>query len=146
MLAVSRNPRLLVKTSMPARVESANLAFGTIGLKVSFEPLLPNIEKPSAQLGVAGRPGSAWYVMHPSGTGPEVNAWDLCHHVRQNGFGIVGVGEAELAEPDFEQHWVTGTPSQHALAITRRCQQAEPDRNLPAPQDPFWFRDQLHSQ
>ena len=71
----------------------------------------------------------------------ETNVWDLCHHAVTQGFGIAGLGNAQFAEPDFEQQWITGTAIQHALAAARSCDTpAPPDTRLPVGPGFFWFR------
>ena len=78
----------------------------------------------------------------------EVNAWDLCHHLLREGFGVAGVVPPEFAEPDLEQRWTFGSPAEHTLALTRSCDAPEPpDGRLPSGgSGPYWFRDSDHSQ
>ena len=77
----------------------------------------------------------------------EVNAWDLCHHITRQEFGVAGLAAVQFAEPDFEQQWTTGTAVQHAIGVTRTCDTpAAPDKRLPTGTGFLWFRDPSHSQ
>ena len=77
----------------------------------------------------------------------EVNAWDLCHHLVTQGFGVAGLSATEAAEPDLEQPWITGIPVEHALAALRTWDKpTDPDTRLPTGPGYFWFRDSSHSQ
>ncbi len=143
MIAITRSPRLLVK--LPAPPAQVSFSFGDKSLSVGFERLFDSIRSPSPGLGAA--PGPEWYVMSPGASAAEVNAWDLCHHLVTQGFGVAGLSAAEAAEPDLEQPWITGTPVQHALAAARTCDQpTASDARLPVGSGNFWFRDRSHSQ
>jgi hypothetical protein len=143
MISITRTPRLLVK--LPAAPEQASFRFRNDQLNVGFKRLFDSIRPPTTGLGAASVP--EWYVMAATGAAAEVNAWDLCHHVVTQGFGVAGLGPAELAEPDLEQQWVTATPIEHALAASRTCERpADSDPRLPTGTGFFWFRDSDHSQ
>ena len=143
MIAITRAPRLLVKlTVAPPKV---SFAFAGKTLNAGFEHLFDSIRPPAAGLGAA--PEAEWYVMSPGEAAAEVNAWDLCHHISQQGFGIAGMADVQFAEPDFEQQWATGTPVQQAIAVTRTCDApAAPDKRLPTGTGFLWFRGPMHSQ
>src|SRR4051812_35833622 len=111
MIAVMRSPRLLVK--LPAAPAQTKFSFGQKTLDVSFEQLFSSIRPPERALGAA--PVPVWYAMSPGESAAEAYAWDLCHHLVTQGFGVAGLPAAEFAEPDLEQQWITGTPVQHAL-------------------------------
>jgi hypothetical protein len=98
MFPITRTPRLLVK--LPAAPEQASFRFRNDQLHVGFRRLFDSIRPPTTGLGAASVP--EWYVMAATGAAAEVNAWDLCHHVVTQGFGVAGLGPAELAEPDLE--------------------------------------------
>src|SRR6266702_679072 len=117
MLAITRAPRLLVK--LPSAPDHATFDFGDKQLKGRFEGLFQSIRSPAAEL--AGSPLADWRVMTADEARAEVTAWDLCHHIVRQGFGVTGLSAALFAEPDLEQQWITGTPAQHALAVTRGC-------------------------
>ena len=88
-----------------------------------------------------------WYVMSAIAAAAEVNAWDLCHHLVTQGFGVAGLSATEAAEPDLEQPWITGIPVEHALAALRTWDKpTDPDTRLPTGPGYFWFRDSSHSQ
>ena len=118
MVSITRTPRLLVK--LPAAPEQASFRFKNDQLSVGFKRLFDSIRPSAAGLGATSV--AEWYVMAATGAAAEVNAWDLCHHVVTQGFGVAGLGAAELAEPDLEQQWVTATPIEHALAASRTCE------------------------
>jgi hypothetical protein len=141
--ANNRSPRLLVK--LAAAPPAVSFSFGNQPLSVSFQRLFDSIGSPAPGLGAA--PRSQWHVMSPTVAAAEVNAWDLCHHLVSQGFGVTGLSAVEAAEPDFEQPWVTGTPVEHALAAARTCDEPKsPDSRLPRGPGDFWFRDSGHSQ
>ena len=143
MTANTRSPRLLVK--LTAAPPSMSFSFANQPLNVSFERLFASIGSPAGGLGAAPRP--EWHIMTPTATAAEVNAWDLCHHLVTQGFGVAGLSAPEAAEPDFEQRWITGTPVEHALAASRTCDKPnDPDSRLPSGSGNFWFRDSSHSQ
>lgn len=146
MFAITRTPRLLVKLHT-APIQAASFAFGNTELKVTFQPLFENIPSTTVALGVA--PPSQWYIMSTHETGGEVNAWDLCHHLVQQGFGVVGLASVEFAEPDLEQQWLSGKAAEHALAVARDCQTAAAQDTTPplaTLPDDNWFRDNQHSE
>src|SRR5205807_1407557 len=117
MDAITRQPRLLVKLrGAPAEAE-LTLA-GNRSTKAAFEPLFRSI-RPGASTAIAA-PGQ-WFLMSTCAKGDEVNAWDLCHQLTTQGFGVAGITPAEFAEPDFDQHWLTGQESDLALAMARTC-------------------------
>ena len=143
MIAITRNPRLLVK--VPAAPAKASFNFSGKPLNVGFERLFTSIRPASARLGAAAAP--EWHIMTPNEAAAEVNVWDLCHHITREGFGVAGMAAAQFAEPDLEQQWVTGTAVQHAMAVSRSCEKAaDPDGRLPNGTGDFWFRDPSHSQ
>jgi hypothetical protein len=143
MFAITRTPRLLVKLrEAPARVSFAD---NDRLLTVDLERLFKSIRAEQHVLGATAN--SEWYVMSAAQGAAEVNAWDVCHHLVRQGFGVAGMPAAEFAEPDLEQQWVAGAATQHALAMARSCEQpAGPDNRLPSLPDVFWFADGDHSQ
>uniref|UniRef100_UPI001C4FC669 hypothetical protein n=1 Tax=Crenothrix polyspora TaxID=360316 RepID=UPI001C4FC669 len=150
MFAITRQPRLLVKIVKPPKqtsfaIESNRITKTT--LSVTFEPLFTSISSASDQLGAA--PSPQWYIMSCDESGAEVNAWDLCHHLVHEGFGVDGLGTAEFAEPDLEQQWLIGKSTEHAFTAARDCrtaanQDATPPLAIKA--DNNWFRDSEHSE
>jgi hypothetical protein len=122
------------------------LAFTGKTLNAGFERLFDSI-RPPEEAGLGAAPEAEWYVMSTGEAAAEVNAWDLCHHINQQGFGIAGMADVQFAEPDFEQQWATGTPVQQAIAMTRTCDAPmAPDKRLPTGTGFLWFRDPSHSQ
>jgi hypothetical protein len=143
MIAITRAPRLLVK--VPVAPAKAGLRFGNNLVNAEFKPLFTSIREPTN--GLAASSGAQWHVMSATESAGEVNAWDLCHHLVTQGFGVAGLSAPAFAEPDLAQQWITVTAVQHALAVTRTCDQpAGPDTRLPVGDGFFWFRDGKHSQ
>ena len=144
MIATTRAPRLLVK--VPAAPVKTTFDFGSKSLTVGFDRLLDSIWS-SCTVGMGAAAEAEWYLMSAGEAAAEVNAWDLCHHLVTEGFGVAGLNQAQFAEPDLEQQWITGTPVQHAMSIARPCDNAaDPDPRLPKGSGLFWFRDSEHSQ
>ena len=144
MDSVTRQPRLLVRMAS-APHKAAFTMDGAHEIDFNFEPLFTSI-RPEPSLGLAA--GAAWYQMSAGALGSEVNAWDLCHSLTRQGFGIAGMSTPEFAEPDLEQQWVFGNDAQQALSLTATCDKpAPPNPKLPFDaKDFFWFRDSAHSQ
>jgi hypothetical protein len=93
--------------------------------------LFCSIRPIAKSLGLAGQP--QWHIMSATQSAAETNAWDLCHNVVTQGFGVAGLQGAQFAEPDLEQQWISGSAIQHALAASRPCDgPVPPDTRLPA--------------
>jgi hypothetical protein len=61
----------------------------------------------------------------------EVNAWDLCHYLVTQGFGVAGLSATEAPELDLEPPWITGIPVEHALAALRTYDKpTDPDTRI----------------
>jgi hypothetical protein len=132
---------------LPTAPPQASFNFGAATINASFDRLFDSIRP--ARGGLGATPAPEWYILTPSERAAEVNAWDLCHHVTRQGFGVAGLASAQFAEPDLEQQWVTGTAVEHAMAVSKSCDKAsDPESRLPPIPftDPFWFRDPNHSQ
>jgi hypothetical protein len=144
MDSFSRQPGLLVKMTGAPKSVTLSLA-GSGGVRVSFQPLFTHIR---TETGPGFAAGTSWFQMSAAAQGAEVNAWDLCHRLMTQGFGVAGMGAPAFAEPDLEQKWITGTEADLAFAAARTCEQPDPpDARLPFEKgDPFWFRDANHSQ
>ena len=144
MDSITRQPRLLVKMTSAPETLQLSLADNR-SIKTNLRPLFSSI---GAQERVGLAAPAQWFEMSAQAQGPEVNAWDLCHQLLTDGFGISGAAPPEFAEPDLEQSWISGTETQHALALARSCSSPEnPDADLFFdPANPLWFRDANHSQ
>src|SRR5262249_34209301 len=139
MLAITRQPRLLVKTR-----GAAPQGFKMADTAVRMQPLFTSIQEKGG-LAAAAQPN--WYIMSAQAPGEEENAWDLCHQLLRSGFGVAGAPAPEFCEPDLEQRWVFGSDTQHAFAAASTCDKpADPDTRLPVGNGFFWFRDDLHSE
>jgi len=151
MFAITRQPRVLVKIVKPPKQTSFTIVSKLIPkttLGVTFEPLFTSISSAGDQLGAASSP--QWYIMSCDDSGIEVNAWDLCHHLVHEGFGVDGLGAAEFAEPDLEQRWLIGKSTEHAFTAARDCRTAANQDATPplavVESDANWFRDSEHSE
>jgi hypothetical protein len=143
MNTTTRAPRLLVK--LPAAPAQAAFTFNSRSLSVSFEPLFRSIRPNAKSLDVAGQP--QWHIMAALLAAAETNSWDLCHHIVTQGFGVAGLPNAQFAEPDLDQQWISGTAIQHALAASQPCDRsAPPDARLPVGPGFCWFRSAEFSQ
>ena len=142
MDSITRQPRLLLKTtSAPARL---GMAVQNAQIDVAIAPLFTSIH-PEAGPGMAAP--ARWHTARAGAAGVEVNAWDLCHRLLTQGFGVAGAGPVEFAEPDLEQQWVFGSEAQNAFALSGSGgQPAPPDSRLPTGDGVYWFRDAQHSQ
>jgi subtilisin family serine protease len=142
--SVTRQPRILVKIPRTGPAQRASLSFGKATVDFTLEPLFQSI-RPASGPGIAAP--AEWHLLSSPAAAGEVNAWDLCHHITQNGLGIAGTGPAEFAEPDVQQQWAFGTSAQHAMALADACTApAPPDPTLPDGNGIYWFRDDQHSQ
>ena len=143
MHSITRQPRLLVKMSGAPETLRFTLPQER-DLKLAFEPLFRSLGQATPALNT----NPQWYVMAAQTQADEVNSWDLCHRLLAGGFGVTGMPSPVFAEPDFEQQWIFGTPSSHALALTSPSDAAAgPDPKLPFVRDNlYWFRDADHSQ
>lgn len=134
--------RILVKIPIGLPRPSIKLDAGTI--QFDLEPLFTSIGQTGA-LAAVGAP--TWHVLTPAAPVGDAHAWDVCHHLMQEGFGIGGAGAVEFAEPDLVQQWLVGPPAALALQLTSPCAANNPqDPNFPMQPDPLWFQDAAHAQ
>jgi len=135
--------RILVKAA--PGLAATQLTFGAAAVPFKATPLFSSI---GAQPALGAAAGEVWYVLAPPQGFAEENAWDLCHFVVQEGFGVAGAPMPLFAEPDIEQKWLTGTSAEAGQSLVQSCEAA--DKPNPAfPRDegnPYWFRDSSHSQ
>src|SRR5262245_1483822 len=137
-------PRILVKAA--PGLSSARLSFGATPVTFTVTPLFKSIAPPKA-LGATA--AATWHILTPPRGFAEENAWDVCHALLQQGFGVAGVPAPEFAEPDLEQQWITGSDAELGMAMSRSCDSANPPREDFPPRianNPYWFRDSNHSQ
>ncbi len=135
--------RILVKAApgLPA----AQLTFGAAAVNFTATPLFKSI---GTQPGLGAAAGDVWHILTPPPGFAEANAWDICHALMQQGFGIAGARAPQFAEPDLEQQWITGPDTELGLTLTQSCDHADPQRDdYPSiPGAPYWFRNAQHSQ
>src|SRR6516165_7466929 len=137
-----KTPRILVKAA--PGLSSARLSFGATPVTFTVTPLFKSIAPPKA-LGATA--AATWYILSPPSGFAEANAWDVCHALLQQGFGIAGVPAPEFAEPDLEQQWITGDDAELGVALSRSCDSSPQREEFPlVPDNPYWFRDSNHSQ
>jgi Subtilase family len=138
-----KTPRILVKAA--PGLPSARLRFGASAVTFAVTPLFKSIAPPKAP-GVAA--ATTWQILTPPSGFAGENAWDVCHSLLQQGFGVAGVPAPEFAEPDLEQQWITGSDAELGIAMSRSCDSVNSQReDFPRIADnPYWFRDPAHSQ
>jgi len=138
-----KTPRILVKAA--PGLSSARLSFGATPVTFTVTPLFKSIAPPKAAGATAA---TTWQILTPPPSFAEANAWDVCHSLLQQGFGVAGVPAPEFAEPDLEQQWITGNDSELGMALSRSCDSVNSQREeFPRIADnPYWFRDRGHSQ
>jgi Subtilase family len=138
-----KTPRILVKAA--PGLSSARLSFGATPVTFTVTPLFKSIAPPKAPGATAA---NTWQILTPPPGFAEENAWDVCHSLLQQGFGVAGVPAPEFAEPDLEQQWITGSDAELGMAMSRSCDSVNSQReDFPRIADnPYWFRDPGHSQ
>jgi subtilisin family serine protease len=135
--------RILVKAA-PGLSET-KLTFGAAAVSFEVEPLFKSIGSQSA-FGAAA--DDVWYVLKPKEVvDDQKNPWDVCHQLMKDGFGIAGAAAPKFAEPDIEQKWITGSPSEAGQSLVQSCADHDPQNPaFPVDGDNYWFRDATHSQ
>jgi hypothetical protein len=135
--------RILVKA--PSGLPSARLAFGGATADFTVSPLFKSI---GAQPAFGAAPAEVWQILTPPPGFAEENAWDVCHSLLQQGFGIAGAAAPSFAEPDLRQQWITGRDVDIGMMLAKSCDMADSQsEDYPRDSDnPFWFRDSAHSQ
>ena len=144
MPIVTGAPGLLVKAR--GALSGAPLALGPgpgAGGGFTAEPLFESIRQTAH--GIVAP--STWHVLTPTFGLDQANAWDLCHQLLTQGFGVGAAPPPEFAEPDFQQQWVVDDNMSTALALVGSSATRKPqDDRFPTEVDPFWFRDDAHAQ
>src|SRR5262249_8142344 len=118
-----KTPRILVKAA--PGLSSARLNFGAPPLTFTVTPLFQSIAPLEALGATTANP---WQILPPPPSFAEANAWDVCHSLLQQGFGVAGVPAPEFAEPDLEQQWITGNDPELGMALSRSCDGVNPQR------------------
>src|SRR5215831_14392260 len=136
-------PRILVKAA--PGLSSARLVFGATPVAFTLTPLFKSI---APRKTVGPTPVNIWHILTAPTDFGEENAWDVCHSLLQQGFGVAGVPAPEFAEPDLEQQWITGNDAELGMALSRSCDSVNSQREeFPRVADsPYWFRNRAHSQ
>jgi hypothetical protein len=133
--------RFLVKVQ-PGLGPSLTLAAGTSQFKL--EPLFTSIGQ-TGSLAATAEP--SWHVLTSSYPIGETYAWDMCHQLVHEGFGIAGAPPPEFAEPDLQQQWLVAPPANLAMALASTCASVNAqDPNFPRQPDDLWFHDSAHGQ
>ncbi len=140
-----KTPRILVKAA--PGLPSARLRFGAAAVTFTVTPLFKSIAPPKTP-GAAAAAAATWQILTPPPGFAGENAWDVCHSLLQQGFGVAGVPAPEFAEPDLEQQWITGSDAELGMAMSRSCDSVNSQRDeFPhITANPYWFRDPAHSQ
>src|SRR6202012_5980598 len=121
--------RILIKAA-PGLSEQ-KLTFGAAAEPFKVEPLYKSI---GAQGGLGAAAADIWYVATPPAEAAAQNPWDLCHALVKQGFGVAGTAPT-FAEPDIEQSWTHGGPSEGGQSLTQSCDAVDP-QNPAFPPDP----------
>ncbi len=145
---------ILVKTVAPSGglPAAARLSLAGVSGAFSLEPLFASID--AGRLGLADKP--AWYrlTVRPdqalAETIPATSAaaWDACHALMRQGFGLDGMGEVAWVEPDLAQPWpVEQQKDPKASLAAAPCTAAPFSDDYPHPDTntPGWYRDDDHS-
>src|SRR5258708_32628185 len=140
-----KTPRILVKAA--PGLPSGRLRFGARAVTFTVTPLFKSIAPPKTP-GAAAAAAATWQILTPPPGFAGENAWDVCHSLLQQGFGVAGVPAPEFAEPDLEQQWITGSDAELGMAMSRSCDSVNSQRDeFPhITANPYWFRDPAHSQ
>jgi hypothetical protein len=134
--------RILVKAAPGLTI--SQLQFGAASIPFTVAPLFQSIG-PQPALGAVA--GNVWQILTPPPGFAGENSWDICHSLLQQGFGVAGASPPEFAEPDLEQQWITGNTSDIGLSLVQSCERADPQSaDFPRNNNPYWFRDPVHSQ
>ena len=140
MSSSSAGPRILVKAR--SGLTANRLAVGDARIGFSVEPLFRSIGAGSQ--GVA--PAATWQLLTPDAD-TDINPWDACHVLLQQGLGVTAGDAVEFAEPDLAQRWRTGDERDLGLKLAKNC--GKPDqqnKEYPLGPSPYWIRDAAHSQ
>jgi hypothetical protein len=134
--------RILVKAA--PGFSAPRLTFGASAVTFAATRLFQSIDSPPP-LGAAG--DTVWHVLTPPSGLAEANAWDVCHALMQQGFGVGGSHALSFAEPDMEQRWTTGSSSEGGNSLAQSCGSADAQSSdFPGDDDNYWFRATSHSQ
>jgi hypothetical protein len=133
---VTRKPRLLVKS----RPLPAGTPFAIGGTPFTLQPLFSGEHQRAI---TATAPEAQWHIAEVPDVGDEAQAWDLCHKLHTQGFGIAGGGTVEFAEPDVEQRWPVESGNRQAARAFATAGDAcaapqQPNKDYPRPADFDW--------
>jgi hypothetical protein len=122
--------RLEVSVPLPA------LAVGETRIGFSIEPLFRSID--AGGQGVAA--AATWQLLTPDAE-TDINPWDACHALLQQGLGVSG-GGVEFAEPDLAQRWRAGDERGLGMKLAKSCGESDPqNKGYPVGPSPYWIRD-----
>ena len=134
--------RILVKAA--PGLSDTKMTFGAAGAPIKVERLFTSIDSQAA-FGAAA--SDVWYVLTPPPAMAEQSAWDVCHSLLQDGFGVAGTLPPKFAEPDIEQKWIVGSLSEGAQSLAQSCDVRDAQNpDFPRNSNDYWFRDSAHSQ
>jgi hypothetical protein len=135
--------RMLVKAA--PGLPSARVSFGAAAVNFTVAPLFKSIGADRRGLGAAA--GDVWHVLTSPVALSDANAWDVCHSLLRDGFGVAGAAAPTFAEPDLQQQWITGRDADVGMTLAQSCDAPDPPSpDFPRLDDPYWFRDPTHSQ
>lgn len=136
-------PRILVKAA--PGLATSRLSFGAAPVQFTATRLFESID---AQPGLGAASGEVWHLLTPPSDLGDVNGWDVCHSLMQQGFGVAGAAAPAFAEPDLQQRWITGKSSEGGQSLVQPCAAADPQStDFPLnDENNYWFRAATHSQ
>jgi hypothetical protein len=134
--------RILVKAA--PGFSAPQLSFGASAVTFTVTRLFKSID---TQPSFGAASGEVWHILTPPPGFAEANAWDICHSLLKQGFGVAGAPAPSFAEPDFEQRWITGSSAEGGQSLAQPCENADPQSpDFPLEANPYWFRAASHSQ
>jgi Subtilase family len=134
--------RILVKAK--PGLTTSQLSFGAAPVTFTVAPLFKSIGQQPLPGAVAD---DVWQILTPQAEIAGENIWDVCHALLQQGFGVAGASIPSFAEPDLEQHWINGNPSDLGQSLVQSCDSTDSQSaDFPRGNNNYWFRDSGHSQ
>src|SRR5258708_28716880 len=134
--------RILIKAA--PGLASAQLTFGAAAVNFTVSPLFKSIGQ-APTLGAAA--ADVWQILTPAAELSNQKAWDICHSLLQQGFGIAGAPAPKFAEPDLQQQWITGRNADLGMTLAQSCDKPDSQStDFPSLGNPYWFHDSQHSQ
>ena len=119
-------------------IGDASLAVGKA--RFTSRPLFTSIE---SQPALSVNPIERWHIV----SSPDVDdahLWDLCHAIREQGFGLAGTAVPTFAEPNLRQQFLVGDTAEQALGLVGGCIATPQNVAYPTDPDLRWYVDAQH--